>query len=172
MTTTMPVPVDLILLAFERNSRVNAAMLAGIGDADLRFEAGGGWSIGKLLCHLASFRRQWLAEIAPKHAAGLRSLADYTDDGRDFEPLTDDLLVIADAFRAGDAAVVAAVHAALTERRPFPGFYRSDPTELLVHVMVHDAHHRGQIMSLLRQRGRSRADMIKLEDATWLVWRE
>ncbi|NLG08016.1 MAG: DUF664 domain-containing protein [Deinococcales bacterium] len=171
MTTGVDSRADLLFLAFERNSRVNAALLAAIEASDLPF-ASGGWSIGKLLCHLASFRRQWLAEIAPKHAAGLRSLADYTDDGRDFEPLTDDLLVIADAFRAGDAAVVAAVHAALTERRPFPGFYRSDPTELLVHVMVHDAHHRGQIMSLLRQRGRSRADMIKLEDATWLVWRE
>lgn len=171
MTTGVDSRADLLFLAFERNSRVNAALLAAIEASDLPF-ASGGWSIGKLLCHLASFRRQWLAEIAPKHAAGLRSLADYTDDGRDFEPLTDDLLVIADAFRAGDAAVVAAVHAALTERRPFPGFYRCDPTELLVHVMVHDAHHRGQIMSLLRQRGRSRADMIKLEDATWLVWRE
>jgi uncharacterized damage-inducible protein DinB len=41
----------------------------------------------------------------------------------------------------------------------------------MVHCLVHDAHHRGQIMALLRQSGRSAEERALLEDATWPIWR-
>lgn len=38
--------------------------------------------------------------------------------------------------------------------------------------IVHDAHHRGQIMALLRQSGRGAEERERLEQATWPIWRE
>lgn len=170
MAATLPPEPDRILLAFERNSRVNAALLAAMGDSDLQFSAGGGWSIGKHLCHLAHFRLRWLRVVAPSFADGLAALVELTDD--DFEPLATEVGEISDAFRVADAAALDAVSLALAEGRPFEAAYRSHPTGLLMHILVHDAHHRGQVMSLLRQNGRQRSEMERLEDASWPVWRE
>lgn len=171
MSYTLPAHLDQVLLAFERNSRANAALLAGLVDADLGFAAGGGWSIGKHLCHIATFRYGWLATASPHHADHLRPLV-MGMAADDFDPDSVSVLRLADTLRAGDAAALGAVEAALVEGRHFAAVYRSHPTGLLVHILVHDAHHRGQVMSLLRQSGRSRGEMERLEEASWLPWRE
>ncbi|MFA5569556.1 MAG: DinB family protein [Trueperaceae bacterium] len=58
------------------------------------------------------------------------------------------------------------------EGRSFVGYYESHPAQLLQHCIVHDSHHRGHILALLRQAGR-RADVREgLEGSTWSVWRE
>lgn len=170
MSSTLPQQIDTILLAFERNSRVNAAMLAGIDDNDLAFAAAGSWSIGKHLCHLASFRYGWLTVVSPEHAGTLTPIIEYRED--DFTPLAQHVDEISNAFRDGDAAVLAAVNLALAEGRRFDKAYGSHPTGFLVHVLIHDAHHRGQVMSLLRQSGRTKHDMELLEEASWPIWRE
>lgn len=171
MPTLQPPQSDLILLAFERNSRVNAAMLASIADDDLHFAADEGWSIGKHLCHLASFRYGWLTVISPEHASTLTPLIEFLDDN-DFLPLATHVNDISNAFRDGDAAALEAVNLALAEHRDFQDVYRSHPTDFLMHILIHDAHHRGQVMSLLRQSGRTKAEMDTLDDASWPVWRE
>ena len=76
------------------------------------------------------------------------------------------------AFDAGDAAVRDAVASGAAEVRRFEGAYASHPAQLMVHCIVHDAHHRGQIMALLRQSGRSAEERGRLEGATWPIWRE
>lgn len=166
-TTNQEEPV---LLAFERNSRVNALMLAGIADADLKF-ASGGWSIGKHLCHLASFRYGWLSVVSPEHAGRLTPIIEFVDE-HDFVPLATRVDQISSAFLEGDTAALDAVTQAVSERRQFQEVYMSHPTAFLVHTLVHDAHHRGQVMSLLRQSGRTRAEMEQLEDSSWPIWRE
>ena len=40
-----------------------------------------------------------------------------------------------------------------------------------MHTIVHDSHHRGQILSLIRQGGRTAEQMDAL-DAYWAIWRE
>jgi|SRR5690554_4235165 len=172
MSPAVQVPTDLILLAFERNSRVNAALLADIVDGDLPFAAAGGWSIGQHLCHLASFRQGWLTVISPAHADSLKPILEFGETDDDVTPLVRSVDEIATAFRDGDAAALDAVSLALAEDRPFRHAYRSHPTSFLMHILIHDAHHRGQVMSLLRQSGRSRADMERLEESSWPVWRE
>lgn len=164
--------VELLLLAFERNSRANAALLAGIVNSDLSLSYGGGWSVAQHLCHLAAFRRGWLMRVSPKHAERLELVAEAGDGEDDVRPLVSAVDEIADAFRAGDAAALAAVEEALAEGRLFEGYYQQHPSDLLVHILVHDAHHRGQVMTLLRQGGRSREDLTALEEATWPLWRE
>ena len=171
MSFTLPVHLDPILLAFERNTRVNAAMLASIAAEDLGFAAGGGWSICKHLCHLASFRLGWLSVIAPERDGELTPIIEFGDEG-EFTALVSHVDEISDAIRAADAVALEVVNQAVAEDRIFDQAYRSHPTDFLMHILVHDAHHRGQIMSLLRQSGRTRTEMKRLEESSWPVWRE
>lgn len=157
----------LVLESFARNGRVNAALLDHLSDADLTISDGkGGMSVVEQLAHMAGFRKDWLSEISPTHAEML-----------DVE-LENDMLTIRDlselrqALSEGDAAVLAAAEEALSENRQFEGAYESNPAHFLQHALVHDAHHRGQIMTLLRQGGHSAEQMTALNRATWPIWRE
>ena len=161
----------LLVESFARNGRVNAAMLDAMSPADLDIKsAGGGWNLGQHVGHLAEFRYGWLSHISPAHAEGLPSVA----DGEESQPVltTRNLAELGKAFEAGDSAALEAVQAATSEGCNFKGAYESHPAHFLQHIIVHDSHHRGQIMSLLRQSGRSAEQIKALEEATWPVWRE
>ena len=156
--------------AFDRNGEVNAALLDALGDADLSVPDGrGGWSVGQHLGHLAEFRYGWLRHIAPAHAEGIPSVVDGGET--DFVLTATTVGELAEAFRIGDAAAKRAVREQLAEDRPFERVYRSHPTAFLLHTVVHDAHHRGQVLAALRAAGRSRAWLDAVDDATWSVWR-
>lgn len=80
------------------------------------------------------------------------------------------------AFTGGDEAAVNAVGAPVASGEPFTdpwneGAYQSHPAHLLQHTIVHDSHHRSQIMALLRQCGRTAEEMNAL-DNHWAIWRE
>ncbi|GGK31983.1 damage-inducible protein DinB [Deinococcus malanensis] len=162
---------DLILSTFRRNARVNAVLLATVTAADLDLGDGrGGWSVGQHLGHLAGFRAGWLSHISPAHASGLPEVVAGTEER--FWLTTRDVAQLADALDRGDEAALNAVQAALTEKRGFDGVYTSHPAQFLIHTLVHDSHHRGQIMSLLRQGGRAPIEMDILDRQTWAIWRE
>ncbi|AWN24542.1 damage-inducible protein DinB [Deinococcus irradiatisoli] len=167
---------ELIAESFARNGRVNVAVIAALSEADLDLEDGaGGWTLGKHLGHLADFRKSWLSNISPPHAEGLPEV--LRGNWSNFELTTRDLGELAATFRAGDAAALQAVSDALREGRAFAdpwneGAYASSPVHFLQHILVHDAHHRGQIMALLRRGGRTPEQMNALDDATWAIWRE
>jgi len=167
---THPVDLELLLEAFDRNARVNRAVLAALDMAVLTFEDGtGGFSIGQHLADIVSFRREWLGTVSPEHAEGVPDPIDM--DAPTWLAATS-VAALQAHFDAGDAAVRAAVLSAVNERRRFVGAYESHPAQLLVHCIVHDAHHRGQIMALLRQSGRSAEERERLEVATWSIWRD
>lgn len=166
----------MLLESLRRNGRVNAALLHSLSDTELDLADGqGGWTLGQHLGHLADFRKDWLSNMSPRHAAALPDVLRRSESG--FELTTRDLGELAAAFASGDTAAVKAVQDALQEDRAFDdpwneGTYPSSPAHFLQHIIVHDAHHRGQIMTLLRQHGRSPQQMDELDGATWAVWRE
>ncbi|ACO44910.1 DinB family protein [Deinococcus deserti] len=161
----------LILSAFRRNARVNTVLLSTMTSADLDInDSRGGWSVGQHLGHLAGFRAGWLSHISPAHASGLPEVVAGTEEN--FWLTTRDVAQLAHALDKGDEAALNAVQAALDEGRGFEGVYTSHPTGFLMHTVVHDSHHRGQIMSLLRQGGRSPEEMDALDRRTWAIWRE
>ena len=163
--------MDLILASFDRNARVNRAMIDAISFDELDASDGrGGRTLGQLLGELAEFRYGWLTAISPAHAEGIPSVIE--GDELAYEVTAESMQEFADAFEAGDAAARKAVLEAVAEGRSFRRAYESHPAHFLQHILVHDAHHRGQIMTLLRQGGRTGEQMDALDRATWPIWRE
>ncbi|WP_104989665.1 DinB family protein [Deinococcus sp. NW-56] len=170
--------LDLLLESFRRNGRVNEALLNALVPADFDLSDGrGGWTIGRHLRHMAGFRVGWLHNLSREHAAPLLDPTQQDADGdpqwrwHDSPPTE-----LAAAFAAGDEAAVTAVQAHLASGEPFAdpwneGGYRSHPAHFLQHTIVHDSHHRGQIMALLRLGGRTKEQMDAL-DEHWAIWRE
>lgn len=168
---TQTTEVGLLLESFSRNSRVNEAVLDAITEKDLTLGDGqGGWSIGQHLGHLAEFRYGWLNFISPQHAKDIPSVVE--GDAQDFHLTAQSLDELKGAFAAGDDAALEAVMSALDENRVFEGAYKSHPAHFLQHIIVHDSHHRGQILSLLRRGGWTREQLSALGDATWSIWNE
>lgn len=170
--------LDLLLESFRRNSRVNEFLFAHLTPQDYELSDGrGGWTVGRHLRHMAGFRVGWLWNISRDHAAALVNPDELDADGDPMwrwqnRPDTE----LLGAFQAGDEAAVKAVQAHLASGEPFAdpwneGAYQSNPAHFLQHTIVHDSHHRGQIMALLRQGGHSKEQMDKLEEH-WGIWRE
>lgn len=170
--STLPVP-ELLLETLRRNGRVNDTLLAAIRPEEYALHDGeGGWTVARHLSHLAAFRAGWLLEISPEHATGLMG---PFGGANPWAWESRDPAVLGTVFREGDAAAVEAVRAALKEGRTFPdphgeGTYQSHPAHFLQHVVVHDSHHRGQVLSLLRRGGRTPQEMDAL-DEHWAIWR-
>lgn len=173
MTLSTPAVPELLLDTLRRNGRVNDLLLAAIRPEEYGLQDGeGGWTVARHLSHLAAFRVGWLMTISPDHAATLMApfagVNPWVWESRD-------PAVLGAVFRAGDAAAVEAVRAALEEGRTFPdphgeGTYPSNPAHFLQHIVVHDSHHRGQVMALLRRGGRTPQEMEAL-DEHWAIWR-
>jgi uncharacterized damage-inducible protein DinB len=159
----------LVFEAFDRNARVNREILATLDVRDLDYGDGmGGFSVGQHLADVVSFRRHWLSRVSPAHA---ERLTDVTDGAAPNWLRVGTIAELQAAFDDGDAAIRDAVLDAVREGRRFEEAYGSHPAQLMVHCLVHDAHHRGQILALLRQSGRGAEERERLEDATWAIWR-
>lgn len=156
--------------AFDRNARVNAATLDDLTDDLLSFsDDTGGFGIGQHLADMVSFRRDWLSRVAPAYA---ERVDDPTDMAHPSWLRARTIAELRTDFDAGDAALRAAVADHVTDGTAFEPVYRSHPAALLLHCVVHDAHHRGQIAALVRRSGRSEERRHALEGRTWAVWRE
>ena len=167
--------------SFKRNGRVNQALLDALTPADFALSDGRSgwtvWTVEKHLRHMAGFRVGWLWNISREHAG---PLLDHARKDADGDPLwrwqESQPADLKDAFPAGDEAALKAVQAHLQSGEPFAdpwheGAYRSNPAHFLQHTIVHDSHHRGQVMALLRLGGCSQEQMQQI-DEHWSTWRE
>src|SRR5690554_5868346 len=165
-----PTEIELLLEAFDRNARVTRALLDTMTMEDLMYEDGsGGFNIGQHLADLVNFRPSWLARVSPEHAERVK---DVTADDSPTWLAVSSIAELQAAFDEGDAAMKDAVLDALSEGRGFERAYQSHPAHMLQHCIVHDSHHRGQILALLRQSGRPAVVREELEELTWAIWRE
>lgn len=166
---SVPAELQLIFEAFDRNARVTRALLATLSMEDLDHSDGvGGYSVGQHLADIVDFRPGWLSRVSPAHA---ETVPDVTGDTPNWLTIGS-IAELQAAFYAGDEAIKEAVLDAVREGRSFEKAYRSHPAQFMVHTIVHDSHHRGQIVALLRQAGRPADVRKELEDSTWAIWRE
>ncbi|WP_019011309.1 DinB family protein [Deinococcus aquatilis] len=170
--------IDFLLESFHRNARVNEVLFEALAPGDFVLSDGlGGWTVERHLRHMARFRSGWLWNIAREYAHPLFDHTQQDAEGdsqwrwQDSPPGE-----LTDALVAGDRAAVQAVQAHLASGEPFvnssrEAAYLSSPAHFLQHTIVHDSHHRGQVMALLRQGGRTKGQMDEL-DEHWAIWRE
>ena len=166
---TIPPELTIVFESFDRNARVNRATLATVTMEDLTYGDGvGGFNIGQHLADIVNFRPDWLKHVSPEHAARVTDVTDGTETWLKVKSIAE----LQAAFDEGDAAMRDAVLDAVREGRGFKGVYETHPAHLMQHCIVHDSHHRGQILALLRQAGRSTEERERLESESWPIWRE
>lgn len=166
----VPDEARLIFESFARNARVHRAVFETLTMSDLeRGDDAGGWNVGQHFADMVQFRRAWLTRVAPAYA---ERAPNAIDEGSPTWLRVQSIDELRDAFEGGDAAMRAAVLDAMNDGRGFERVYESHPAHLIQHCIVHDAHHRGQIMALLRRAGRSFEVRERLESETWAFWRE
>ena len=122
---SLPVELELVFEAFDRNAQVNRAVLATLDMRDLDTSDGvGGFTIGQHLADIVGFRRDWLARVSPEHAERLEDATDVDAPNWLRAGSIDGLEA---AFEAGDDAIREAVLSAVAAGRRYEAAYASHP---------------------------------------------
>ena len=151
---------------FRNNSRINAFLLDILSTDELQLSDGnGGQSIFNLMAHLAHTRSWSVKSISPVHAERVPPAMRRDDDGT-IHVLVQSVQDIRNILDTGDEALLTAVkEAAATNEpreRPYP-----DPHMILARTFNHDAHHRGQVMTILRLHGVKHPELNKMLFTSW-----
>lgn len=130
---------------------------------------GGGYSVARHLAHIVSSTKYWGSRL-DKNLGGLPNLFTVREDLDEDDPQAyiseTDLARIREVLLETAAA---AQEAAANAPEGFTGeLPHSSPDTFLIHMMVHDAHHRGQILLALKTSGYPLPD----EDLIWGPWKE
>ncbi|GEM47996.1 DinB family protein [Deinococcus cellulosilyticus] len=160
---------QVVLESFSRNARVNRSLLGALTSEHLNLrDPAGGWTIGQHLCDMIDFRRGWMETIAPEQTEKVTYLHTMLDE-RTFGPRTQNLQEIQQILDQADQVAVEAVQEKLSADAGFQKVYESHPLMFLQHALVHDAHHRGQILMVLRMNG---VPWTESDGPMWAPWRE
>lgn len=158
---------DSIVKAWEANGRVNRVLLEHLEPRMLAARSpGGGFSVAQHLAHLAASLKFWTMGLEPETAAALPDLfpAGTDPESLDFEAETDLERIREVMARTEEAALAAVVGRPPGEVGELP---HASTEVFLVHMMVHDAHHRGQILLALKTAGHPLPD----EGRMWGPWK-
>ncbi|ADV68363.1 DinB family protein [Deinococcus maricopensis] len=140
------------------NDAVCAALTPAMMDA---VTPGGGYTVAQHLAHMAASTKHWLAELDDAAGAPLPDLYDLAPDGTP--------VVHTDPVRAGvvlretwQATLDAVTRAPDRGALPHPS-----ATQFLMHMLVHDAHHRGQLLLALKAAGHPLPDDAAMWRDSW-----
>ncbi|HKI58260.1 MAG TPA: DinB family protein [Trueperaceae bacterium] len=153
--------------AWERNMAVNRTLVEDLEPAMLSARSpGGGATVAQHLAHMVMTVKFWGDLIDPQRMATLPDLFRGEPEGgapEYLDPETDTERIAAVWRQTAEAALAtAAAHPAGGPESPHEG-----GAAYLVHMLVHDAHHRGQILLALKTAGHPLPD----EEAMWAPWR-
>lgn len=153
-------PEAELIAGYAATSRVTTYLLEALHPSIWRARAadgggGGAKTIAALAAHI--------------HNSGLRYLARTSPGTRVPGPLDRHRVTQAEAIRALQrkrAAVLRIVGGAMNVGGPIVGF-SGGPVRYLLYYMVHDAHHRGQIMQQARRLGRPIGKQVMIGMWQW-----
>jgi uncharacterized damage-inducible protein DinB len=147
-----------LVTAVEAGSRVNDVLCAHLTPETMRAQTpGGGMTVAQHLAHMAGVTREWLSQLDAGAAEPLPVL--YDDTREDEFVAQEDPGRAAEVLRAvWGTALETAINAQDTGRLPHPS-----TAQFVTHMLIHDAHHRGQVLLALKCSGLPLPD----EDAMW-----
>jgi uncharacterized damage-inducible protein DinB len=149
--------------AWHSNQRINQALLSHLNAEMLALQTpGGGMTIAQHLAHLCESLKYWASYVDRE---GLAVLPDLYDPAiEDDFVVSMDLAEIQQVFERTSALVLR-----VAQQAQHKNVLPHKSLELfLIHMMVHDAHHRGQILLTLKLAGEALPD----EDSLWQPWKD
>jgi uncharacterized damage-inducible protein DinB len=139
-----------ILHAWTTNQAVNEVLLAHLTPEMLESSTpGGGYTVAQHLAHMVECTKGWGMQLEPSLLANLPDL--YSN----YDPNTGNFDAEMDLARIG--AVMRETRQKLLETAQSASsngnLPHASPSQLLFHMAIHDAHHRGQILLALKNEG-------------------
>lgn len=129
-----------ILRQWTTNNNINLFLLEAIAPELLEASVpNGGRSVGQILRHMVEVRNQWLAAIEGGHAG-------------EKLPRSVDIPMLIREFNASAASIADVITLVGDPQAKVKGF-GEDLTAFVMYLCSHDAHHRGQILLILRLAG-------------------
>ncbi|UCH24923.1 MAG: DinB family protein [Trueperaceae bacterium] len=154
---------EAVRKAWQTNLDVNLELVRHLTPEMLSAQTpGGGFSVAQHLAHIVASVKYWGMALEKGAFAGLADL--YDPDAEEFVAENDREkieTVLKETYECARAAA---------ERHPRGSaeLPHADASAFLLHMMVHDAHHRGQVLLALKVSGHP----LPAEQALWAPWRE
>jgi uncharacterized damage-inducible protein DinB len=150
--------------AWAANNAVNNELLASLSTAMLEaVTPGGGYSVAQHLAHMTECIKSWGMELEASRLKDLPDLySNYEPSTGMFDAETNLDLIKSVMLQTRDATLQTAELVTSTGNLP-----HESAGAFLIHMLVHEAHHRGQILIALKTAGHKLPD----EEGMWLPWR-
>ena len=153
-----------VTLAWNANAAINDVLLNHLTPAMLEaVTPGGGYTVAQHLAHMVECLKGWASDLeasAVKDLPDLYSNYDPATGRFDAEQNLERIQSVMKQTR--DTVLETAQSATGTGNLP-----HATVGKFLIHMMTHDAHHRGQILLALKTNGHALPD----EESMWLPWR-
>lgn len=147
--------------AWQTNNAVNDVLLAHLTPAMLEVQTlGGGFSVAQHLAHMVFVQKSWLWSLSPEAVQPLEDLYDWQTE----QFVTDLSLerIVRVWSKTRETLLETARNATGVGNLP-----HQSPAQMVFHMAIHDAHHRGQILLALKVAGHPLPD----DAALWLPLR-
>ena len=152
--------------AWQVNSRVDDALLEHLTPEMLHAETpGGGYSVAQHLAHLTGSLNYWASHLDDEKLDSVDNLYQLDDEDEDVFIAETDLHRIRDVMLMTRKVALDVAEAAPDNSKGTLPHTSTDA--FLIHMMVHAAHHRGQIMLALKESGYPLPDV----EPIWGPWR-
>jgi uncharacterized damage-inducible protein DinB len=153
-----------VTLAWNANAAINDTLLKHLTPAMLGATTpGGGYTVAQHLAHMVECLKGWASDLEASAVKDLPDLySNYDPATGRFDAEQDLERIQAVMKQTRDTVLTTALHAKDKGNLP-----HATVGKFLIHMMTHDAHHRGQILLALKTNGHALPD----EESMWLPWR-
>ena len=150
--------------AWQANAAINDALLNHLTPEMLEAGTpGAGYTVAQHLAHMVQCLKGWSSQLEPSAVQDLPDLyRNYDPETGSFDAEMNVERIKAVMKQTRDATLTIAQNAKSTGNLP-----HATVGKFLIHMMTHDAHHRGQILLALKTNGYALPD----EESMWLPWR-